>query len=98
MAYIGIIGAAAAGATYVPLNMKWPEERLIAIFDQLELDAVIVDKFGAKLITEAVKTHAPELIISSDDALNADDSVTLSYLPNENISEPVQRWSWSPRL
>ncbi|MEP2978695.1 MAG: amino acid adenylation domain-containing protein [Lentilitoribacter sp.] len=91
MAYIGIIGAAASGATYVPLNMKWPEERLIAIFDQLELDAVIVDKFGAKLMTEAVKTHAPKIIISSDDALDADDIVKLSDIQNEQISEPVQR-------
>ena len=91
MAYIGIIGAVASGATYVPLNMKWPEERLIAIFDQLELDAVIVDKFGAKLMTEAVKDQAPKIIISSDDALNDDDIVKLSDLPNKHIAEPVQR-------
>ncbi len=91
MAYIGIIGAASAGSTYVPLNMKWPEERLIAIFDQLELDAVIVDKFGAKLITETVKKHAPEIIISSDDAGDVEGVVKLSDLPQEFVAEPVQR-------
>ena len=91
MAYIGIIGAAASGATYVPLNMKWPEERLIAIFDQLELDAVIVDKFGAKLITETVKAHAPDIIISSDDAPDADGVAKLSTLPDNMLKEPVQR-------
>lgn len=91
MAYIGIIGAASAGSTYVPLNMKWPEERLIAIFDQLELDAVIVDKFGAKLITETVKKHAPQIIISSDDAGDVEGVVKLSDLPEEFVAEPVQR-------
>ena len=91
MAYIGIVGTAASGATYVPLNMKWPEERLIAIFDQLELDAVIVDKFGAKLITETVKAHAPDIIISSDDAPHADGVLKLSNLPDNMLKEPVQR-------
>lgn len=91
MAYIGIVGASASGATYVPLNMKWPEERLIAIFDQLELDAVIVDKFGAKLITEAVKAHAPKIIISSDDANDTAGLMKLSELPKNILLEPVQR-------
>lgn len=91
MAYIGILGAAASGATYVPLNMKWPEERLIAIFQQLELDAVIVDKFGSKLITDAVKAHAPSIIIASDDAVSIENAIKISGLPADKIKEPVQR-------
>ncbi|MEL6750746.1 MAG: AMP-binding protein, partial [Pseudomonadota bacterium] len=62
-AYIAIAGIAAAGAAYVPLNMKWPEARLVSLLQQLELDALIVDGQGEKLLSDAVLNAAPSLVL-----------------------------------
>lgn len=67
-AYVGILGACMAGATYVPLNLKWPAERLIALFKLLELDALIVDRNGAALLSEDVMAAAPGLVVMADNA------------------------------
>ncbi|MEO0544488.1 MAG: AMP-binding protein [Pseudomonadota bacterium] len=57
------LGTAWAGGTYVPLGLSLPDERLIALFEQLELDALIVDEAGAKKLSPAVRAAAPELIL-----------------------------------
>lgn len=62
-AYIGVLGACWAGSAYVPLNLKWPEARLRALLDQLDLDAIIADANGARLLTPAVLARAPDLVI-----------------------------------
>lgn len=89
-AYVGILGAAASGATYVPINLKWPEERLIAIFGQLELDAIIVDKNGSKLITENLRPHAPDLIICCDEASPIENAIRFQDLPDHEQGSPIQ--------
>jgi D-alanine--poly(phosphoribitol) ligase subunit 1 len=45
--YAGILGAAACGATYVPLNPRQPAARLASILTRASLDAVVVDGQGA---------------------------------------------------
>lgn len=62
-AYVGILAACWAGASYVPLNLKWPEERLVALLQALELDALVVDENGAALLTSAVLEAAPDLVV-----------------------------------
>lgn len=62
-AYVGILAACWAGSAYVPLNLKWPAERLIALFGQLQLDALIADENGAGLLTPEVLAHAPDLVV-----------------------------------
>ena len=62
-AYLGIAATAWAGGTYVPLNSKWPEARLIELLDRLELDALVVDRNGARLLTPAVRNAAPRLVL-----------------------------------
>ncbi len=88
-AYAGILGAAWAGATYVPLNMKWPAERLITLLNDLELDALIVDASGAKLLTPEVLEHAPELILRSDDAAEVPGSIAFSEIPGVAPETPA---------
>lgn len=91
-AYAGILGAACCGATYVPLNLKWPEDRLVALFGALELDALVVDANGAALLTPAVLGAAPGLIVVPDGAdLKADgrDVRRIGDLPRTSLSEPV---------
>ena len=53
-AYAGILGTAWAGAAYVPLNPDWPERRLLSILETIDLDILIVDERGLKLLTPAV--------------------------------------------
>lgn len=65
-AYAGILGACMAGSTYVALNQKWPAERLIKLFGLLDLDALIVDRNGAALLTPEVAAAAPAMIIGPD--------------------------------
>lgn len=89
-AYVGIAGAAWAGAAYVPLNLKWPEERLIALMSDLDLDALVVDSNGAALLTQAVRDVAPPIFAISSEAEKAGVTM-LDDLPDHHLPEPVQR-------
>jgi D-alanine--poly(phosphoribitol) ligase subunit 1 len=62
-AYVGILATCWSGSTYVPLNLKWPAERLIALMALLELDALVVDENGAALLTAEILATAPLDII-----------------------------------
>ncbi|MDH4414680.1 MAG: AMP-binding protein [Rhizobium sp.] len=66
--YVGVLGACMAGATYVPLNQKWPAERLIKLMGLLDLDALIVDRNGIGLLTPEVMAAAPDIIIGPEKA------------------------------
>lgn len=63
----GIIGTAWSGGTYVPLNLKLPEARLLHLFSTLDLDALIVDARGMALLTPQALAAAPRTIIFADD-------------------------------
>jgi amino acid adenylation domain-containing protein len=67
-AYAGILAAGWCGGTYVPLNLKWPEERLVALLEALELEALVVDANGAALLTPTVLEAAPKRIVVADAA------------------------------
>ena len=62
-AYVGILGACWAGSAYVPLNLKWPADRLKTLFRQLQLDALVTDEAGARLLSPDVLADAPDLVI-----------------------------------
>ncbi len=83
-AYVGLAAAAWSGAAYVPLNLKWPVERLIRLMGELELDALVVDRNGEKLLTDEVREHAPEAIFLADDLERIADD-------DEAIEAPVGR-------
>ena len=57
------LGTAWAGGTYVPLGLSQPDARLIALFERLELDVLIVDHAGAKRLSPEVRRAAPDLIL-----------------------------------
>ena len=90
-AYIGVAGAAWAGATYVPLNLKWPEERLITLMQELQLDALVVDKNGAAKLTDAVLKHAPADIIRANDASCIPGTVAMASIDDVLLSSPASR-------
>jgi D-alanine--poly(phosphoribitol) ligase subunit 1 len=93
-AYAGIMGAGLAGATYVPLNLKWPAERLATLMRLLELDALVADVNGAALLTPQVLEAAPALIVIADEArvpaaVAGQAIVRLADLDDAELAEPV---------
>ena len=60
-ACVGVLGACWAGATYVPIGPKLPEERVLAILAQCNLSALIVAPEGVHLLTEKVLAAGPPL-------------------------------------
>jgi amino acid adenylation domain-containing protein len=59
----GLLGTCWAGGTYIPIGLKSPEDRLIAILDQCRLSALICDAQGAKLLTDRVLAACPSLVL-----------------------------------
>jgi len=59
----GLLGTSWAGGTYIPIGLKSPEARLIAILNQCRLSALICDGQGAKLLTERVLAACPPLVL-----------------------------------
>jgi len=59
-----LLGACWAGAAYIPLNPEWPEQRLLRILEATELDALVVDDRGAKLLSAPVLRHAPQHLLA----------------------------------
>ncbi len=92
-ACIGILGTAWSGGTYVPLNLKLPEERLLYLLDVLDLDALVVDARGARLITSAVAAAAPRTIVCGDNVKGIESLVPhvvrLSDVADQGPSEPA---------
>lgn len=91
-AYAGILAAGWCGGTYVPLNLKWPEERLAALLAELDLEALVADANGAALLTPAVLAAGPATVVVADDApeLSAPDGVRLVRLSDIDAA-PMER-------
>ena len=66
--YRGVLGAGWAGAAYVPLSTKLPEDRLVQILERVDLDAIVVDANGMPLLTERVLSACPRLLLAPGEA------------------------------
>jgi len=66
-ACVAFLGTAWASGTYVPLGLNHPDQRLIALFELLELDALIVDRAGFKRLSPEVRQAAPSLVLVPGD-------------------------------
>ena len=62
-ACVAVLGACWGGATYVPISIRQPAERILSLLAQCELSAVITDDDGARLLTPALLEAFPQLII-----------------------------------
>ena len=58
-ACVALLGACWAGATYVPIALKQPQDRMLALLEQCELSALITDDEGLKLLTSRLLTACP---------------------------------------
>ncbi len=75
---MGIIGSAWAGATYVPLGLAAPDERLIQQLAMLDLDALIVDRAGLRRLKQPLLDAAPPMVLFP--VFDATESDIVSYL------------------
>lgn len=75
-ACVGLLGTSWAGGTYIPIGLKSPEERLIAILGQCRLAALICDSQGAKLLSERVLAACPPLLLLPEPARHLPASVS----------------------
>jgi acyl-CoA synthetase (AMP-forming)/AMP-acid ligase II len=58
-----LLGARWAGATYVPIGWKQPEERILALLAQCGLSVIVIDDDGAKLLSKRLFAACPPLVI-----------------------------------
>jgi amino acid adenylation domain-containing protein len=65
-ACLAVLGTCWSGATYVPLGLKLPEERLVAVLRSSRFDALIADGAGEALLTAPVLAAAPEIVLLAD--------------------------------
>ena len=59
---LATLGACWAGATYVPLSLRWPEQRLLQVLQQVGADALLVDGRGQALLTPALRASVPRVL------------------------------------
>ena len=91
-ACVGLIGACWAGATYIPISPKLPEDRILTILSLCNLTALIVDDEGAKLLTEKVLKHAPSTLIylgTNPEFINIDSLITATSFITPSNDEPI---------
>jgi amino acid adenylation domain-containing protein len=67
-AIAAVLGINWAGGTYVPISLKLPQERLCAVLELAELDALIVDTNGAAMLSGSVLKACPPCILIPDEA------------------------------
>lgn len=62
-AYAGVLGTLWSGKAYVPITPNTPEDRVIRILQQTNLDALIVDQAGLDLLSDRALEFAPGRIL-----------------------------------
>lgn len=82
-ACIAVNAACWAGATYIPLGLKHPPERLTAIFQQCEFAALITDDEGDKLLTPQLRQLGPANIVNINDVDSFHERLDISSYPLE---------------
>jgi amino acid adenylation domain-containing protein len=71
-AYIGVLAAQMAGATFVPLNPRFPPARTRRMATMAGLDAIIVDKLGTTQLAEVLEGLEPKPVLLLPDGEDAE--------------------------
>jgi amino acid adenylation domain-containing protein len=99
-ACIGILSAAWIGSTYVPVNLALPEAGLLDILKRSQLDILIADKEGSRLLTPALLDVCPQAILAYREyASSAPPERITDYSdlePAQDIDAPVPMESGAP--
>jgi D-alanine--poly(phosphoribitol) ligase subunit 1 len=86
-AYAGVLGTLWSGAAYVPITPNTPEDRLIRILRQTNLDALIVDQAGLDLLSDPVLECAPSRILCGAGAKQPQNALGWKGISFESFSE-----------
>ena len=65
-ACVAMIGTCWAGATYVPISLSAPEDRIVEIIKSCGLSAIVADRRGMQLLSRAVLESCPQTVIVPD--------------------------------
>ncbi|MDD4857277.1 MAG: amino acid adenylation domain-containing protein [Candidatus Krumholzibacteria bacterium] len=85
----GILGTVWAGHTYVPFNIKTPEDRLVTLLKRVPLDALIIDKNGAACITKAMRDFLPKKVLAPCGSIEIEE-LSISKASELNAMEPLR--------
>lgn len=93
-ACVALLGACWAGATYVPIGLKLPEERVLNLLEQCGFSALVTDDVGARLLSERLLARCPPLVIQAGTAPVAArhssvECLDLAALPRVTPTEPA---------
>ncbi len=93
-ACVAMLGACWAGATYVPIGLKQPVDRILAVLAQCDLSAMVTDDEGARLLGEHLRQQLPPLLIHAGQrplSFDGDDTelIHLEDLPAETPDQPA---------
>jgi amino acid adenylation domain-containing protein len=86
-AYAGVLGTLWSGAAYVPIKPDTPEDRVIRILQQTNLDALIADQAGLNLLSDRVLEHAPRRILFSPGAKPPQGALEFKGISFESFAE-----------
>ncbi len=91
-AYRGILGICWSGASYVPLNPAFPDQRLATIIESASPDVLIFDrKMLERATPELIRAYAGRILLADGDMDNIHGQSIACYgqLPEQvNITEP----------
>ena len=95
-ACLAALAAAWSGATYVPLGLNLPEERLVQVLQRCRLSALVTDAQGAALLSPRVLQAAPDLVeVLSPQAPHFSVSSRVAWQPSHDratqVPTPPQR-------
>jgi amino acid adenylation domain-containing protein len=65
-ACVAMIGTCWAGATYVPISLSSPEDRILEIMRNCNLDAIVADARGMRLLSRTILEACPPTVIVPD--------------------------------
>ena len=94
-ARLAVIGACWSGATYVPIGVRFPQDRMLSILGQCDLAALIVDEEGVGLLNPELLASCPPLILVPD--ASAVDVSGLSHIRVLSISSLAPAPDLAPR-
>lgn len=92
-AYAGVLGVLRSGNAYVPLNPKFPAERLANIIHQAEMDTIVVEAKYIHVFRKADEFLDKHLTIIIPDARDQDININSRHnvIYNQAAEAPVQK-------
>ena len=89
-ACVGLLGISWSGATYVPINLKWPPQRMIDVIKRCDVSVIVTDDHGLGKLSPEILSELSVTVLhagTKDSAL--DNCIDLKDLPQADIVAPA---------